>query len=53
MLWWFACNIPDSGTSEYSTTDTSNSGAGKYHVAIKNKINLNQYFFIPDYSVSE
>ena len=41
MLWWFACNIPDFGASEYSTTDTSKFGVGKYHVAIKNKINLN------------
>ena len=35
MLWWFTCNIPVSGASEYSTTDNSNSGVGKYHVAIK------------------
>jgi hypothetical protein len=33
MLWWFACNIPDSSVSEYSTTDTSNSGIDKYYVA--------------------
>ena len=35
MLWWFTCNIPDSGVSEYSTTNNSNSGVGKYYVAIK------------------
>jgi len=35
MLWWFTCNIPDSGASEYSTTNNSNSGVGKYYVAIK------------------
>jgi len=52
MLWWFACNIPDTDTSEYSTTDTFNSGVGKYYVAIKNKINLNQYFFIPDPNIN-
>jgi len=28
--------IPDSGVSEYLTTDTSNSGVGKYYVT-KNK----------------
>jgi hypothetical protein len=33
----FTCNIPDSGVSEYLTTDISNSGVGKYHVAIKTK----------------
>jgi hypothetical protein len=37
---WFACNIPDSDVSEYSTTDTSNSDVGKYYVA-KNKIKTN------------
>jgi hypothetical protein len=35
MLWKFAYNIPDSDTSEYSTTDISNSSVGKYYVAIK------------------
>jgi hypothetical protein len=35
MLWWFACNIPDSGVNEYSITDTSNSGVGKYYIAKK------------------
>jgi len=35
MLWWFTCNIPDSDASEYSTTNNSNSGVGKYYVAIK------------------
>jgi hypothetical protein len=37
ILWWFACNIPDSDASEYSTTDTSNSSVDKYYVAIKMK----------------
>jgi hypothetical protein len=27
--------IPDSGASEYSTTDTSNSGIGKYYMVKK------------------
>jgi len=35
MLWWFTCNIPDSDASEYSTTNNSNSGVGKYYVAIQ------------------
>jgi hypothetical protein len=35
MLWWFAYNISDSGASEYLIMDTSNSGVGKYYVAIK------------------
>jgi hypothetical protein len=30
-----AYNIPDSVASEYSTTDTSNSGVDKYYVVIK------------------
>jgi len=33
----FACNIPNSGVSEYLTTDISNYDVGKYHVAIKTK----------------
>jgi hypothetical protein len=37
MLCWFAFNIPDSGANEYSTTDTSNSGIGKYYIDIKTK----------------
>jgi len=41
MLSWFACNIPDSGASEYSTTNISNSSVGKYYVGIKmNKFKL-------------
>jgi hypothetical protein len=28
-------NIPDSDTSEYSTTDNSNYDVGKYYVAVK------------------
>ena len=35
MLWWFACNVPDSGVSEYSTTDTFNSNISKYYVVKK------------------
>jgi hypothetical protein len=34
-FWWFIHDIPDSGVSEYSTTDNSNSGVGNYYVAIK------------------
>jgi hypothetical protein len=41
--WWFAYNIPDSGASEYST-DTSNSGVGKYYVVIKQ--NKFKYIFL-------
>jgi hypothetical protein len=29
MLWWFACNIPDSSACEYLTTDISNFGVDK------------------------
>jgi len=29
MLWWFVYNIPDSGASEYSISNNSNSGVGK------------------------
>jgi len=29
MLWWFVYNIPDSGASEYSIANNSNSGVGK------------------------
>jgi hypothetical protein len=48
----FVCNIPNSGASEYSTTDISNSGIGKYYVGMKmNKFELS--FFIPDSGVSE
>jgi len=32
---WFAYNILDSGASEYSTTNTSNSSIGKYYVIKK------------------
>jgi len=34
MLWWFVYNIPDSGASEYLTTDTSNSGVDRYYVTM-------------------
>jgi hypothetical protein len=37
MLWKFAYNVPDYGANEYLTTDISNSGVGKYRVAIKTK----------------
>ena len=60
MLWWFAYNIPDSGVSEYSTTDTSNSGVGKYYVTQKkmkgvadssslNKPNKNKFRYMHAY----
>jgi len=39
MLWWFACNIPDSSVSEYSIMYTSNSGVDKYYVAKKKEQN--------------
>jgi len=29
MLWWFVYNIPDSGVSEYLSSNNSNSGVGK------------------------
>jgi hypothetical protein len=29
MLWWFVYNIPDSGASEYSSSNNSNSSVGK------------------------
>jgi hypothetical protein len=39
-------NIPDSGASEYSTTDISNSGVGKYYVGIKiNKFKSSFFFY--------
>jgi len=46
-------NIPDSGASEYSTTDISNSGVGKYYVGIKINKFKSLFFFIPDSGVSE
>jgi len=33
MLWSSAFDIPDSGVSEYSTKNISNSGVGKYYIA--------------------
>ena len=52
IFFCFVCNIPNSGASEYSTTDISNSGVGKYYVGMKmNKFELS--FFIPDSGVSE
>jgi len=42
----FACNIPDSGASEYSATDISNSGVGKYYVGMKiNKFKSSFFFY--------
>jgi len=39
------CNIPNSGASEYSTTDISNSGVGKHYVGMKmNKFELSFLF---------
>jgi len=52
IFFCFVCNIPNSDASEYSTTDISNSGVGKYYVGMKmNKFELS--FFIPDSGVSE
>jgi hypothetical protein len=42
---WSAYNIPDSGVSEHSTTDMSNSDIGKYYITKK--------YDIPDSSASE
>jgi len=50
---FFVCNIPSSGASEYSTTDISNSGVGKYYVGIKMNKFESLIFFIPDSGVSE
>jgi hypothetical protein len=52
MLWWFACDIPNFGASEYSTADTSNSSVGKYYVVIKQN-KFKSIFYIPDSSISE
>ena len=35
MFLWSSCNIPDSSVSEYSLTNISNSGVGKYCVTQK------------------
>jgi len=40
MLWWPVYNIPDSGVSEYSITDTSNSSVSKYYVTKQRMIFL-------------
>jgi hypothetical protein len=41
------CNIPGSGASEYSTTDISNSGVGKYYVGMKiNKFKSSFFLFL-------
>jgi hypothetical protein len=48
------CNIPSSGASEYSTTDISNSGVGKYYVGMKiNKFELSFFLFLTLASVNK
>ena len=47
ILWLFVWNIPDSGASEYSTTDISNSGVGKYYVGIKINKFKSSFFLFP------
>jgi hypothetical protein len=48
------CNIPSSGASEYSTTDISNSGVGKYYVGIKmNKFESLIFLFLTLASVNK
>jgi hypothetical protein len=50
----FFCNIPSSGASEYSTTDISNSGVGKYYVGMKiNKFELSFFLFLTLASVNK
>ena len=46
MLWWFACNIPGSNVSEYSTMNISNSNVDKYYKAKK-------IYGIHDYNINE
>jgi hypothetical protein len=53
MIFCFVCNIPSSGASEYSTTDISNSGVGKYYVGMKMNKFESSFLFIPDSGVSE
>jgi hypothetical protein len=51
---FFLCNIPSSGASEYSTTDISNSGVGKYYVGIKmNKFESLIFLFLTLASVNK
>jgi len=48
------CNIPNSGASEYSTTDISNSGVGKYYVGMKiNKFKSSFFLFLTLASVNK
>jgi len=48
------CNIPSFGASEYSTTDISNSGVGKYYVGIKmNKFESLIFLFLTLASVNK
>jgi len=48
------CNIPSSDASEYSTTDISNSGVGKYYVGIKmNKFKSLIFLFLTLASVNK
>jgi len=49
MLWSFVYNIPDSGVSEYSSSNNSTLAL----VKIRSYENLDQYFFIPYSSASE
>jgi len=53
LLWWFAYNIPYFGASEYSTTNTSNSGVGKYYVVIKQNKFKSIFLFLTLVSVNE
>jgi len=48
-----ACNIPDSGASEYSIMNIFNSGVDKYYVGIKMNKFKSLFLFIPDSDVSE
>jgi hypothetical protein len=50
MLWWLVYNIPDSGASEYSSSNNSNSGVGK-NSKLRKKIR--SIFFIPYSSTNE
>jgi len=45
IYWWSTYNIHDSSASEYLTTNTSDSGIGKYYVK--------KMYGIPDFDVSE
>jgi hypothetical protein len=54
IFFCFVCNIPNSDASEYSTTDISNSGVGKYYVGMKmNKFELSFFLFLTLASVNK